>query len=252
MKFAIYQSKPSKFEAIGNGSYAYRWNIQEEQVEVQSAENEATETKTQWKCYEVIVWATVTENKIKEAVIAALWGNSVEQKLLNDYNAAQQGVLAPEAAQWYCDFLVERDAVKAEIHAVCVEFNIAKEVVSLESAKADKLKVLAVHDKSSAVNEFFVGGELPIWIDRETRSSLFFSTTAEKQAGAAESTLYLGANVFTYPIDDMLAMLSAVELYAKECYKATQQHIQAINKLTTVAKVKSYNITKNYPAKLHF
>ena len=251
MKFVFYQEEPLKLEAVGNGSYLYRWNIQEEEVEALSPKKEEVETKTQWKCYEIVVWATLDRNKITEAVIDAIWGKGIEQKLQNDYNAVQFGILAQEAAEPYKQFLVERDIIKSQVNAVCVEYGVEKEIITLELAKSNKLKELAVYDKSSAVNEFYVG-EDALWVDRESRSSLFNSTMAEKNSGATTSTLYFGEKEYTYPIDDMITMLCAIELYAKTCYKVTQQHIIAIKKLTTVAEVKAYDISSNYPQKRRF
>ena len=77
MKRAYYDALPPKFEAVGNGSYIYRWDIQEEAVPQQiMAEDEdqpvAEVSHTQYSCYEVIVWATVTSNKITEAVIGQM------------------------------------------------------------------------------------------------------------------------------------------------------------------------------------
>lgn len=60
-----YDFKPSKLEANGNGSYTYRWDIQEVQVEkhfVEAGDNEQTEAgqTTKWTCNEVVVWGMVT------------------------------------------------------------------------------------------------------------------------------------------------------------------------------------------------
>ena len=56
-----------------------------------------------------------------EAVINALWGNGVEQKLMNDYNSAKEGVFTGEKAtaaiDAYVDFLKERKAVKEAVDA---------------------------------------------------------------------------------------------------------------------------------------
>ncbi len=108
MKRVNYDSKPSAIEAVGNGSYLYRWDIEEVTTEQQ-------EVYTSWECYEVTVWNTPTENSITEVVIDALWGSGVEQKLLNDYQAAQLGVLDGSYSIPYTTFLAERKAVKEQI-----------------------------------------------------------------------------------------------------------------------------------------
>ncbi|MFR9643786.1 MAG: hypothetical protein SNH57_00740 [Rikenellaceae bacterium] len=120
MKRANYDSKPSVIEAVGNGSYLYRWDIEEVTTEATEAtdEQEAQEAHTSWECYEVTVWNTPTENSITEVVVDALWGNGVEQKLLNDYYSAIEGILNEESyKQPYLDFLAERKAIKEQITA---------------------------------------------------------------------------------------------------------------------------------------
>ncbi len=116
MKRANYDSLPLAIEAVGNGSYLYRWDIEEVTTEA-TDEQEAQEVHTSWECYEVVVWNTPTENSITEVVVDALWGNGVEQKLLNDYYSAIEGILDESYKQPYLDFLAERKAVKEQIDA---------------------------------------------------------------------------------------------------------------------------------------
>lgn len=122
---AFYDHKPSVFEAVGNGSYIYRWDF----VEVeQPAHEEGGEPSTQWKCQEVTVWSPVSANKITEKVIGELWENNYEQKLVNEYNAAQLGVYDEETAAAkvaaYKEFLTARAAVKQQVDADCAELGI--------------------------------------------------------------------------------------------------------------------------------
>lgn len=127
MKTAYYDSKPLAFEAIGNGSFAYRWGMEEVTVDNHSIGDEKNaETTTKWKCCEVIVWGTVTSNKLTETVINAMWGNGVEEKMLNDYNAAQLGILDESHIASYSAFLTERKAIKDQIDLDCTTFNIPK------------------------------------------------------------------------------------------------------------------------------
>ena len=122
---AFYDHKPSVLEAVGNGSYKYRWDIVEME---QPAHEEGGEPTTQWKCQEVTVWAPVTSNKITEAVISELWDSNYEQKLVNEYNAAQLGVYDEETAAAkvaaYEAFLTERNAVKTQVDSDCAELGI--------------------------------------------------------------------------------------------------------------------------------
>lgn len=130
MKRAFYDTKPSVFEAVGNGSYLYRWDIQEETVTLESVVD-GEETRTQYSCNEVTVWMPVTSNKITQAVIGAMWESDYEQKLLNEYNAAKLGVYGEETGEEakarieaYRTFLTERNALKAQVDADCKELGI--------------------------------------------------------------------------------------------------------------------------------
>ena len=125
---AIYDEKPSKYEAVGNGSYLYRWYIEEIQVP-NNSDSETTVSK--WQCEEVTVWPPVTPNKVTEAVITSKWDNNYEQKLVNDYNAAKLGVYgsttsteAKEKVAAYTAYLNERKALKEQIDADCAELGI--------------------------------------------------------------------------------------------------------------------------------
>ena len=122
---AIYDNKPSKFEAVGNGSYFYRWGIKEIEI---TDDMPDTKPRVQYGCNEVIVWATVTANKITRAVISELWDSDYEQKLINEYNSAVMGILDTEVAkakiEAYKSFLAERNAVKEMVDADCKKLGI--------------------------------------------------------------------------------------------------------------------------------
>lgn len=125
---ATYDNKPSIFEANGDGSYTYRWNIHEVEM---PAGTEAEETTTKWECREVVVWGTVTSDKITEAVINLLWPGNYEQKLINEYNAANVGIYGAKTTAdaqakitAYKTFLAERHAVKQQIDEDCATLKI--------------------------------------------------------------------------------------------------------------------------------
>ena len=121
---AFYSQKPKVLEAVGNGSYLYRYNITEEQTEA----TEQTEQQTQWRCEEVAVWAPLSANKITEKVLTEKWDNNYEQKLVNEYNAAVMGMLSEDVAQKrkdaYMTFLQERTILKTQIDNDCKEMGI--------------------------------------------------------------------------------------------------------------------------------
>ena len=128
MKLIQSNDKPQIILAVGNGSYLYHWNIEEIQVPAQTEGEEPTKA---WQYEEVTVWPPVTPNKITETVITSKWDNNYEQKLVNDYNAANLGVYgsatspeAKEKAAAYTAYLNERKALKEQIDADCGELGI--------------------------------------------------------------------------------------------------------------------------------
>lgn len=129
---AFYDNQPKKLEAVGNGSFRYRYNIREEEKPVQASENSETaqeaQAQPQWVCDEVTVWAPLSANKITEKVLTERWDGNYEQKLVNEYNSAQMGLLSEEEAEArieaYRAFLTERTALKSQVDADCEELGI--------------------------------------------------------------------------------------------------------------------------------
>lgn len=123
---AFYDNQPSKLEPVGNGSYHYRYNITE--IQKLSQGEDVEQTQTQWECEEVTVWAPLSANKITEKVLTQRWDANYEQKLVNEYNSAQLGMMSVEEAtkriNAYKEFLVERAALKALVDFDCKELGI--------------------------------------------------------------------------------------------------------------------------------
>lgn len=125
---ANYDNQPQKFEAVGNGSFLYRFDIQE----VQNPDTEeGKEPTTHFECEEVTVWAPVTANKITQAVVTSRCDADREQKLINEYNAAKLGLYGAQSSDEakakiaaYKTFLEERAALKAQVDADCAELGI--------------------------------------------------------------------------------------------------------------------------------
>ena len=122
---AYYDHKPAKVYHLKQGVSRYVYDIQEHTVE----HGEDMPPMTQWSGEEVDVAEPLTSNRITQAVIAAKWSADYEQKLINEYNAVQLGVIEGEEAETkvaaYETFLRERAALKARIDADCAELGIA-------------------------------------------------------------------------------------------------------------------------------
>ena len=118
-----------RLEAVGNGSYLYRWDIHTEVQEQPSEDGEGVTTRLVWVAEEVTVWMPLTPNRITAAVITEAFPADYEQKLLNEYNAANLGMIpdkeeTEKRRQAYTDFLRRRAELKKEIDDFCAEQGI--------------------------------------------------------------------------------------------------------------------------------
>ena len=117
MNTVFSNENPKVFSTVGNGSYLYHFNIQEKEIPEQ-AEGKA------WQYNEVTVWSPLSSDKVTKEVMNAIWDKDTEQKLLNDYNAAQLGILGEEYIMKYKDFLSSRNSIKNQIDKdFCIFFN---------------------------------------------------------------------------------------------------------------------------------
>ncbi len=121
----------------------------------------------------------------------------------------------------------------------------------LEKAIERKIALIKDYDKSQGVNSFALNGQ-PAWLDKATRVGLVNLLTIEKAAGRIETELWLNGVSYTLPIDMVLQMLVVLELYAKDCYNVTEQHIANVRKLEDINRIWNYNYTKGYPKRPEF
>nr|DAG15267.1 MAG TPA: hypothetical protein [Caudoviricetes sp.] len=119
MKRTYSDTIPITMEKDGDGSYLYRWDVREETREM----GDDMSPVISYSYNEVRVWPTLTANKILEACINALWDKDVEQKKLNDYNAAQLGILDLSYVESYKTFLNERKALKDRVDSDFAEWD---------------------------------------------------------------------------------------------------------------------------------
>ncbi|MGM9703185.1 MAG: DUF4376 domain-containing protein [Prevotella sp.] len=120
-----------------------------------------------------------------------------------------------------------------------------------EVAKEELLEQIDTYDTSPAVNSFTLGGK-EMWLPKETRVGLVNSITIEKAAGKETTVLWFDGEKYELPVDTALQMLSALELYALDCYNVTAAHKAAVSALVSVEDIVAYDYIANYPSKLNF
>ena len=122
---------------------------------------------------------------------------------------------------------------------------------ALDVTKEEAIEQITEYDQSEDVNSFTLQGKT-MWLPKETRVGLVNSITIEKNAGKETTVLWFGGERYELPVDTALQMLSALELYALECYNVTAAHKAAVNALESVEDVVAYDYTQGYPEKLNF
>lgn len=215
MTTAYYDHLPPQIEAIGNGSYFYRWNIKEEEVSREMTE----ETTTQWKCNEVVFEPPMSVDNVTALVVEAL-GTEDEQEIA---------------------------AIRNEVGLVVIPLD-------MEAAKKDLQDKILAYDSSVEVNSFTFAG-VQMWLDKATRVGLKLRFEAEVKLGKTETTLWLSGMGFTLPLSgegNALDLLDAIELYASASYDVTQQHLAQLQALGTAEEILAFDFTSGYPEKLVF
>ena len=129
------------------------------------------------------------------------------------------------------------------------QFSAKLGALKLEEAKAEKIAEITEYDTSDKVNGFVLNGLL-VWLDKATRVGLMNSTTIAKAAGQQTTTLWLGDVKLEVDCDKAIQLLSALEMYALECFNVTAAHKAAVTDLKTIKEVEAFDVTADYPKQI--
>ena len=119
----------------------------------------------------------------------------------------------------------------------------------LSAAKTSMLAEITAYDSSVAVNSFLLNG-MEVWLDKATRVGLMNSTTIAKSIGQEKTTLWLGSYQLEVECDKAIQLLSALEMYALECFNVTAAHKKEVSELDNIDGVLTYDYKSGYPDKL--
>ena len=119
----------------------------------------------------------------------------------------------------------------------------------LSASKTSMLAEITAYDSSSSVNSFLLNG-MEVWLDKVTRMGLMNSTTIAKNMGQEKTTLWLGSYQLEVDCDKAIQLLSALEIYALECFNVTAAHKKAVSELDNIEGVLTYDYKSGYPEKL--
>lgn len=120
---------------------------------------------------------------------------------------------------------------------------------ALSVAKQEITAEISAYDSSSAVNSFLLNG-MEVWLDKATRVGLMNSTTIAKAMGQAKTTLWLENYQLEVDCDKAIQLLSALEMYALDCFNVTAAHKKAVSELTNIEDMLAYDYKAGYPEKL--
>lgn len=119
----------------------------------------------------------------------------------------------------------------------------------LSAAKTSMLADITAYDSSVAVNAFLLNG-MEVWLDKATRVGLMNSTSIAKNMGQEKTSLWLGSYQLEVDCDKAIQLLSALEMYALECFNVTAAHKKALSELDNIDAVLTYDYKSGYPDKL--
>ena len=119
----------------------------------------------------------------------------------------------------------------------------------LAAAKTEVEAAITDYDSSSAVNAFMLNG-IQVWLDKATRVGLMNSTSIAKNMGQEKTSLWLGSYQLEVDCDKAIQLLSALEMYALECFNVTAAHKKAVSELDNIEAVLTYDYKSGYPDKL--
>ena len=138
---------------------------------------------------------------------------------------------------------------ETKVRDAFTQFSAKMDALKLEEAKAEKIAEITAYDTSDKVNGFILNGLL-VWLDKATRVGLMNSTTIAKAAGQETTTLWLGGAKLVVDCDKAIQLLSALEMYALECFNVTASHKKAVSELMSLEDVEVYEYKAGYPKML--
>lgn len=135
------------------------------------------------------------------------------------------------------------DGVRLETGGMTSEAALTAAAQKMVMEQIDK------YDTSPSVNGFMLNG-LRVWLNKDTRVGLMNSTQIAKGMGQTTTTLWFGGMKMEVDCDKAIGLLSALEMYALECFNVTAKHKAAVEKMQTVEEVLGYDYTQGYPEQL--
>lgn len=122
---------------------------------------------------------------------------------------------------------------------------------SIEKHRIAKIQEIELYDISENVNGFYLNGNL-MWLDKDTRVSLMNSLDLSEKTGRTFMDIWFGDVSYNLDIITAKSILTAIEMYAMDCYNVTALHRVAVKNMTSIEEIDSFDVTTDYPERLSF
>ena len=225
--------RPEVFESLNNGIWYYNYDITQRTVKVRDMDSEEEKDETRYSYIQVRISGKPTLSKCVEAIL---------KQYVNEEKSTLYDVMLLQGTNNQIDDIY---------YNIQVDFGIESPISKLDQAKKEVIRKIDEYDTSVNVNSFKLNG-VDVWLSKDTRVGLMNSISIEKAAGKEQSVLWFNNICVTVNCDSAIQMLSALELYALDCYNKTAEHKANVQNLSSIEEVHNYDYTQGYPSKLEF
>ena len=225
--------RPEVFESLNNGIWYYNYDITKYTVKVMDMDSEEEKDETRYSYIQVRISGKPTLSKCVEAIL---------KQYVNEEKSTLYDVMLLYGTN---------DQIEDIYYNIQVDFGIESPISKLDQAKKEIIRKIDEYDTSVNVNSFKLNG-VDVWLSKDTRVGLMNSISIEKAAGKEQSVLWFNNICVTVNCDSAIQMLSALELYALDCYNKTAKHKVNVQNLSSIEEVHNYDYTQGYPNKLEF
>lgn len=225
--------RPEVFESLNNGIWYYNYDITQYTVKVRDMDSEEEKDETRYSYVQVRISGKPTLSKCVEAIL---------KQYVNEEKSTLYDVMLLQGTN---------DQIDDIYYNIQVDFGIESPISKLDQAKKEVIRKIDEYDTSVNVNSFKLNG-VDVWLSKDTRVGLMNSISIEKAAGKEQSVLWFNSICVTVNCDSAIQMLSALELYALDCYNKTAEHKVNVQSLSSIEEVRNYGYTQGYPSKLEF
>lgn len=223
--------RPEVFESLNNGIWYYNYDITQYTVKVRDMDSEEEKDETRYSYVQVRISGKPTLSKCVEAIL---------KQYVNEEKSTLYDVMLLQGTN---------DQIDDIYYNIQVDFGIESPISKLDQAKKEVIRKIDEYDTSVNVNSFKLNG-IDVWLSKDTRVGLMNSISIEKAAGKEQSVLWFNSICVTVNCDSAIQMLSALELYALDCYNKTAEHKANVQNLSSIEEVHNYDYTQGYPSKL--